>query len=254
MVEFTKDGNWEETEWHDTGPGVRRLWGSRVREDGILLTFKFSKGLIVAWFPMEVGDQKETSASMEFEELPGYEFEVELTVDVLGKETLTLSFDTFEAYKVYYQVSWEGHNMGGTEEFCQWVVPYLGAIKYQHAESTEELTSFSIGGGTVTESSDADDDGLKDYQEFIFCGTDSENPDTDGDLLDDKYECDHIPCCDPRNSLADMNLDGDFNASDINMFRNSFMARDERANCNCDDLINAKDINDFRNAYMAAQK
>jgi hypothetical protein len=55
-------------------------------------------------------------------------------------------------------------------------------------------------------------------------------------------------------NLADINRDSKYNAFDINMFRNYFMARDEAADVNCDGLINAKDINDFRNAYMAAQK
>ena len=73
-------------------------------------------------------------------------------------------------------------------------------------------------------------------------------------MLDDKYEVDNIPCTDPLQNLADMNNDDKFNASDVNMFRNNYMAGDEEADVNCDDSIDAGDINDFRNAYMAAQE
>jgi hypothetical protein len=99
---------------------------------------------------------------------------------------------------------------------------------------------------------DYDCDGLSDEDESNVYGSDPKNPDTDGDLLEDKYEVDHGT--DPLHNLCDMNDDDKFDAFDVNMFRNYFMARDQEADVNCDDFINAKDINDFRNAYMAAQK
>jgi hypothetical protein len=109
-------------------------------------------------------------------------------------------------------------------------------------------------GGSSPCLGDFDCDGLSDEDEVIIYGTDPLQADTDGDLLDDKYECDDSPCTDPLISLADMNLDTNFNAQDINDFRNCFMAREACADVNCDEAINARDINDFRNAYMNAQK
>jgi hypothetical protein len=68
-----------------------------------------------------------------------------------------------------------------------WLVPYLGIIKYQDSESNETLSSFAIGGGTISHQSDSDQDGLKDYQEILY-GTDWLNMDTDRDGLTDKQE------------------------------------------------------------------
>ena len=57
---------------------------------------------------------------------------------------------------------------GGTVPltYSWWFVPYLGIIKLQEDQSTELLTSFAIGGGAITQDTDTDGDGLKDYEEI----------------------------------------------------------------------------------------
>jgi hypothetical protein len=116
------------------------------------------------------------------------------------------------------------------------------------SHSWEVIVSFGYCEG------DFDCDGLSDEAENNIYSTDPENPDTDGDMLDDKYEVDRMHCTDPLINLADMDHDTNFNALDINIFRNYFMARDQKADVNCDGTIDAKDINDFRNAFMASDK
>jgi YD repeat-containing protein len=129
------------------------------------------------------------------------------------------------------------------------IYPDGTVIEYSYDEAGNQKSAITKPPAVV----DSDGDGLCDDDEVNIYGTDPENPDTDGDFLDDKFEIGNSPQTDPLMSLADMNRDGKFNASDINMFRNSFMAEDEAADVNCDGVINARDINDFRNAYMAAQ-
>ena len=55
-------------------------------------------------------------------------------------------------------------------------------------KATELLISFAIGGGVITEETDTDVDGLKDYQELIIHKTNRENSDTDGDKMPDGWE------------------------------------------------------------------
>ena len=65
---------------------------------------------------------------------------------------------------------------------------YLGVVKYQDAEELGKLTSFAIGGGTITEETDTDGDGLKDYQELIMYNTDRLYADSDDDGFSDGDE------------------------------------------------------------------
>ncbi len=126
---------------------------------------------------------------MEIAEYPGWVFNISLTVDVVAKETVTLDIGTLEAYKLKYVLSWWDDDEGETETFYQWIVPYLGAVKYEDDEGyLEELTSFTIGGGTITQDTDADNDGLKDYQELVVYGTYWQEADTDGDGCEDGAE------------------------------------------------------------------
>jgi hypothetical protein len=67
-------------------------------------------------------------------------------------------------------------------------VPYLGIVKYKDADVTEILTSFSIGNGIITAETDADGDGLKDYEELIIYKTNWRSTDTDDDGLSDVDE------------------------------------------------------------------
>jgi hypothetical protein len=60
-------------------------------------------------------------------------------------------------------------------------VPYLGVVKQQTPGGEEDLVSFAIGGGTITQDSDADQDNLSDYEEIFVYDTLYLNADSDDD-------------------------------------------------------------------------
>ena len=51
-----------------------------------------------------------------------------------------------------------------------------------------KLTSFAIGGGTITQETDVDGEGLKDYKELLVHNTNWQNVDTDHDSMPDGWE------------------------------------------------------------------
>jgi hypothetical protein len=71
----------------------------------------------------------------------------------------------------------------------------------------EELTSFAIAGGTVTETTDTDRDGLKDYEEIFFHHTNWVDQDTDHDAMPDGWEVNNG--LDPSKNDAPADADGD---------------------------------------------
>jgi hypothetical protein len=184
VVESRIDDILEGQMWFETRPGELRLWGFESEGD----TIQYSKGLLMAWYPGQVGDHRVTSANICADGV-GPCLNTSMTVDVLAVESVDLSFDTLEAYKVRYvnRIWFEGI-IDESMTFYYWLVPYLGPVKYQGDSTTEVLTSFAIGGGTITPYTDTDSDGLKDYEELIKYNTDPNNPDTDGDGLNDGDE------------------------------------------------------------------
>jgi hypothetical protein len=170
--------------WYEVLPGEVKLWG--IQDGGSNNPQKFSSGLKSAWFPMAVGDQRVTDATMVIE---GYTVNVRMTVNIVAQELVNLGFDSLNAYKARYEFRTWNSELGydETDTWYYWMVPYIGSIKYQDAESTEEVASFAIGGGTISHQSDADHDGLKDYREILY-GTDWLDMDTDGDGLTDGQE------------------------------------------------------------------
>ena len=133
------------------------------------------------WSPMEVNDHEDSSTTAVITEIQGFTYNVTLEVDVVGMETITLSFDTVQAYKVSYTLRMWGYSVDETAVFDWWVVPYIGVVKDHDADSEAELTSFAIGGGVITEESDADEDSLSDYQEIFLYETHWKSADTDSD-------------------------------------------------------------------------
>jgi len=115
-------------------------------------------------------------------------FDVSLTVDVVSKTTITLAFDSREAYEIQYQMHIWGLGIDFTDSFTWWVVPYLGVVKDQGDDYMVELTSFAIGGGIITKTSDTDDDNLSDYQEIFIYQTEWESKDTESDGMPDGWE------------------------------------------------------------------
>jgi predicted outer membrane repeat protein len=158
IFEITENGSYQPGEWFERSTDELRLWGAG---------YKFSKGLLAAWYPMNPRDHKVSSADIVG--YPGYK--VSLTVDVMGKVPAALPFLTLEAYELAYQLRIWGLTLDKTDTFRWWVVPYLGVVKHEDAQYSVELTSFSIGCGTISGDSDMDGDGLKDWEELILYGT-----------------------------------------------------------------------------------
>jgi hypothetical protein len=173
-------------EWYETAPGEIKFWGDQKVAIGEFISF--SAGLVEAWYPMQVGDQRYSYATAESNLDPGIIVNTSQTADVLAKERVILDFDTIEAFKVRYQFRFWGYGIDETDTYYQWVVPYLGVVKYQDADELAKLTSFAIGGGPITEETDTDGDRLKDYQELIMYNTDRLYADTDEDGFSDGDE------------------------------------------------------------------
>jgi hypothetical protein len=179
--EIKENGVFSGREYYQKSSDQVLLWGASIKDAGSLYDLKFSKGLPVIRFPVVVGDHQYSSTTGVFTQFPGYTFNVSMDVLVMGQETVDLGFDTFEAYKVRYEMRVWGQGVDYTDTFFWWVVPYIGAVKDEDADSMVKLTSFAIGEGTITHQSDADRDGLRDYQELFKGPTNWLDGDTDDD-------------------------------------------------------------------------
>jgi hypothetical protein len=188
IVEEKKNGNVDGRSWYEKTPYSLKIWGMQDFSEGGF--FRFSSGLVCDWSPMQVGDKRYSSGTVEIDLYPGIILNVSLTVTVLNKEPVSLIFDTLEAYKRRIDLRIWGYGEDETLTTYDWVVPYINTIKEYDPEdrATELITSFSIGGGVITEATDSDVDGLKDYQELIIYKTNRENSDTDGDKMPDGWE------------------------------------------------------------------
>ena len=172
--------------WYQRMSTKLKLWGTQEVATGELI--KFSVGLDMAWYPMQVGDQKNSSATAESNLYPGIVVNCSLTANVLAKQPVVLDFDTLEAFKIRYQFRIWIDDYEETETFYLWFVRYLGTVKYQDDTSQEILTNFTIAGGSITKTTDFDGDGLKDYRELIIYDTNWEDADTDDDGFNDGDE------------------------------------------------------------------
>ena len=197
------------TEYYEVDGYDLKLWGiSFIDEDGIN-NVSFSEGLTVAWTPMSVGEHKSSTADVTIDTLPGYIFDAEVAVDVISLEDVTLDFGVYEAFKINYTLDIWGYGASSSDSFTWWIVPYLGVVKDEDTETSIELKSFSIGDGDISETSDADNDGLIDFLELTVCKTHWQNPDTDGDgLLDGIEDANHNGIIDPGETDP-LNLDTD---------------------------------------------
>jgi CSLREA domain-containing protein len=207
VMESTSNGSLER-EWYERTAGEVKLRGQFVSDLGFL---RYSQGLVSYWYPMEVGDRRSSSAEveLEFPELGiTLTLDVSLIVDVLEKESVTLEFGTFEAYKLRGKARVWGYDIDERETSYQWVVPYLGVVKYDDGDGTWELSAFSIGRNTVSQDTDVDGDGLKDFEELLSYGTNWQSGDTDNDGCPDGVEL--FGQRDPlvRDPEGDVNIDG----------------------------------------------
>ena len=197
VYEIIENGNLLGHEWYEKTTNELRLWASGG--------YQFSAGLLAAWYPMQMGDHRESSVNVVG--FPGVS--VSLTVDVISKGPLALTFDTLEAYELHYQLQTSGPGGTAIDTFRWWLVPYIGVVRDQDADSVVELTSFAIGGNTLDEDADADSDGLKDYQELIIYGTSMVDADTDSDGMPDGWEATYgLDPLDDNDANGDIDQDG----------------------------------------------
>ena len=185
VVEVQQDGEIDKG-WYRKSS--EELWLMGIQEVATNELITFFDGLIEAWNPMQVGEQRHASTVTGSSLFQDIKINTSLAVEVLAKEPVELDFDTLEAFKTHNQLRMWFDGYEETVTFHQWVVPYLGVVKYQDQTSLELLTGFAIAGGTITEMTDLDGDGLKDYQEILFYATDWEDLDTDDDGFNDREE------------------------------------------------------------------
>ena len=238
VIEYTMDGfavgkDWFETTFSEIStPSESRLWGE---EDIYGDFYRYSSGLVTAWYPMQVNDHKYSSATIDIE---GFTFNVSLTADVLIVESVDLGFDTFEAYKLRYVARIWGYGLDIQTTFYHWWVPHLGFVKYQDEGVSEVLTDFAIGGGTITQNTDTDSDGLKDYQELVIYNTDRLDSDTDNDGLSDFYEVNTYGS-DPNDNDSDD--DGLSDGAEVNTYGTDPINEDT----DNDGLSDGKEVNTY---------
>jgi hypothetical protein len=179
--EIKENGAFSGKEYYQKSADQVLLWGASIKDEGSLYDLEFSNGLPVIRFPAVVGDHQYSSTTGGLTQFPGYTFNVSMDVLVMTQETVDLGFDTFEAYKVRYEMRVWGQGLDYKDTFFWSVVPYIGAIKDEDANSVVKLTSFAIGEGTITHQSDTDRDNLRDCQEILKGQTNWLDGDTDDD-------------------------------------------------------------------------
>jgi hypothetical protein len=206
-VEEKVNSNINIRKWYEKTASEFKIWGDQdVSQGGFL---RLSSGLVLVWYPIQVGDKRYSSCTAEIDLYPGIILKVSLTVTVLNEEPVALKFDTLDAYKRRLDLGMWGYGEDDTLTTYDWVVPYLGTFKIYDPEvqAVEILTSFAIGGGVITGATDTDVDGLKDYQELIIYMMNRENPDTDGDKIPDGLE---VQCgLNPLVDDASLDIDSD---------------------------------------------
>lgn len=189
--------------WRQKTPNEIRIWGMQINGD----FYKFTSGLLGGWYPGNVGDHRYSESNLETTGLPDYVFNSSMTIDVIAMEDVTTPFGVVRAYKLQNSLRIWGYGSDETETSYSWLIPYLGSVKYQGSTSSSLIQSFVIGGGTITQDTDADGDGLKDWQELVTYNTDWLNADTDGDGCNDRLEI--LVGRDPKRADSEGDLNGD---------------------------------------------
>ncbi len=182
VVDIYENNAWVELEMYGISGGELKIW--TVFSINMSVAMAFDQGLTVAWYPLSVGEEKTTTAN----DLNSPGVTVTVNAKVMAYEQVSLNFDTFDTYKIRLTITVSGPEGTSTAINYLWVVPYLGSVAEENAEGLAKVVSFAIGGGTITQDTDADGDGLKDYQELIIYNTNWQNPDSDGDGFSDGDE------------------------------------------------------------------
>ena len=207
-VQIYFNNSWVGTEMYGIDQGELKLW--TLYDEDMIVAMAFDNGLTVAWYPMSVNDTRTSSANVG--NYPGTTITVIATV--LSYEQVSLIFDTIDAYKIRLDMTVSGP--GGTIPIIEyiWVTPYLGRVKFESEGAGVNGISFAIGGGTITQATDFDGDGLKDYLELTRYGTEWTEADTDGDGCEDGTEL--FGGRDPltQDPMGDLDMDCTFGLQD----------------------------------------
>ncbi len=176
-----------EEHWYATADDELQMHGVQLPDRPFV---QLSSGAAVAWWPMQVGDERVSKSTFT---VHPYTYYATVTAVVLAEEQVVLDFDTLPAHKQSLKLYTVGPGLGELETSTQWIVPFLGVVKRVDESGTRELKTFRLvmGGRVVTPDTDADGDGLKDYRELVVLGTDWLAADTDGDVLLDGWELDN---------------------------------------------------------------
>ena len=81
-----------------------------------------------------------------------------------------------------------GQKISFSDSFTWWIIPYLGVVKEESADTPFTLFSFAVWGGEITETTDTDADGLIDFLELSEYDTSRLTADSDGDGMPDGWE------------------------------------------------------------------
>jgi hypothetical protein len=208
-VRTYKNNNLDESDMYGISGGELKLWS--VYASDMTVAMAFDNGLTVAWHPLSVGEEKTSSANVG--NYPGGT--ITFTAKVIAYEQVPLSFDTLKAYKICITMTASQEGRTSTGVTNRWFAPYLGFVKSESSGTVEKLISFVIGGGTITQETDADSDGLKDYEELIKYGTDRLKADTDGDGCKDGPEVFGGRNPNLRDPGGDVNNDCAINLQDV---------------------------------------
>lgn len=192
------------TESYETTNEEVLLWG--------IEGFSFTNGLTVAWFPLSVGEKKKSSGGVVG--YPGVTATMDVTV--LNFEELSFSFGLFDAYKLRYHFTASGPGVTGDSTYDWWIVPYLGVVKQETLGGEEILVSFAIDEGRITQNTDIDSDGLKDYLEILIYNTNPSKSDTDSDGMPDGWEVTYALSPLSNDSNEDPDKDGFRNIIEYN--------------------------------------
>ena len=131
----------------------------------------YQQGLIELWYPPNETKQKLSLSDVRIGTM-NLGIQSYIALNSLGLDTISLENGTAEGYKVVTRWTKWGAGDEYISDYTQWIIPYVGVVKYKGDDYVEELVSFSLKNGTITESSDADNDGIKDYLEIGIYKTD----------------------------------------------------------------------------------
>ncbi|MBN1186127.1 MAG: right-handed parallel beta-helix repeat-containing protein [Bacteroidales bacterium] len=171
VVETRIDGIGIQKSWYRSENGKLILFRDNIyEEDNQSYNLNYRMGLIEAWIPQTARLNTISTSLVRYgATVIGQSY---IYLQSLGLDSISLESGDAEAYKVLTRKQTWLPQEENISNYTQWIVPYVGVMKSEGDDYVEELVSFSLENGTITESSDADNDGVKDYLEIGIYKTD----------------------------------------------------------------------------------